>query len=669
MVDQLAKEDIEEFETFLRRYYKEDILKLAEKYPNEQRSLEVDWSDIYQFDPDLCDDIHQAPDVFIDGFNEALQTYDIPSGVELSDARVRFVNADPNKRINTLRSRDIGRYLSVTAQVEEVTQVKPEIEVGTFECVVCQNFTEVHKVGETINTPEQCRSCERNAGFEFRRNHSTIRDKQLLNLKPLPEDGGGDTSGDLKVEVYGDLAGNVNAGDRIKVSGKLEMDVESMQVEATPDASREMYMMANGFEREQESFDDLETTRLDEIKELAERDDLFEVLTNSFAPHILTDEYGDTIKRGIILQLFGGVRRELPNGVTRRGDINVLLVGEPGTGKSQYLKAANEIAPKGVKASGKGATAAGLTATAEQSELTGGWSLKAGALVMANNGMACIDEFDKMSDGARKSMHEALEDQEIPINKAGMNVTLPAQCSVLAAANPEYGRYDRTMSLSEQIDLGPTLISRFDLIFGLTDSANEERDKEISRHQLRTDGEELEPEIDTELLREYVAYARQNVDPAWPGSQPEEEIADYYSGLREDSDDDVTGPSIGPRMNDGLRRLAEASARARLSPVVEDQDVERAKQRMNYHIGQVALDENGDITQADGSQSPKEKQREEYAQLKPKIIDVMEDGEWYYPRAVGNSVGVSEDKARRFLINMKSGGTVEDENGKYRLID
>jgi len=664
MVTQLSKEEIEEFGTFLRRYYKEDILKLAEKYPNEQRSLEVDWSDIYQYNPDLCDDIHQAPDIFIEGFNEALQTFDVPSGVELSDARVRFVNAEPNKRINNLRSRDIGRYLSVTAQVEEVTQVKPEIDTGVFECVICQNFTEVEKVGETINTPEQCRSCERNAGFEFRRNESTIRDKQLLNLKPLPEDGGGDTSGDLKVEVYGDLAGDVNAGDRIKVSGKLEMDVESMQVETTPDASREMYMEANGFEREQESFDDLEPTRLDEIKELADRSDLFEVLTDSFAPHILTDEYGDNIKLGVVLQLFGGVRRELPNGVTRRGDINVLLVGEPGTGKSQYLKAANQIAPKGVKASGKGATAAGLTATAEQSDLTGGWSLKAGALVMANNGMACIDEFDKMSDGARKSMHEALEDQEIPINKAGMNVTLPAQCSVLAAANPEYGRYDRTTALSEQIDLGPTLISRFDLIFGLTDSADVEKDRDISKHQLRTDGDELEPEVETELLREYVAYARQNVKPSWPDGSPEERIAEYYSDLRQDSDDDTTGPSIGPRMNDGLRRLSEASARARLSDVVEKQDVERATQRMDYHIGQVALDENGEITQADGSKSAREQQREEFAQLKPDILEAVGD-ERVFPQDVAREVGITEDKARKYMENAAESGDLIEEGGMY----
>lgn len=661
---QLTKEDIEEFELFLRRYYKEEILELAQKYPNEQRSLEIDWSDLYQFDPDLCDDIHVKPELFIEGFEEALQTVDVPIDVELNRAKVRFVNAEPNKRVNSLRSEDIERYLSVTAQTEEITQVKPEIKTGVFKCKLCDTKNYAEKVGETLNPPNQCDGCERQAGFSFLRNESEIRDKQLINLKPLPEDSGGDTTGDLRVEAYGDLAGEVKAGDRIKVSGVLKMDVDSMQVETTPDASRDLFMRANGFEREQESFDDLETTRLDEIKELSNRPDLFEALIRSFAPHILTDEYGDTLKLGTVLQLFGGVRRELPNGVTRRGDINVLLVGEPGTGKSQYLGASNEISPKGVKASGKGATAAGLTATAEQSELTGGWSLKAGALVMANNGHACIDEFDKMSDGARKSMHEALEDQEIPINKAGMNVTLPAQCSVLAAANPEYGRYDRTVPLSEQINLGPTLISRFDLIYGLTDSVNEERDKEISRHQLKMSGDELEPEVETDLLREYVAYARQNVRPAWPEGGPEEELAEYYSDLRIRSDDDTMGPTIGPRMNDGLRRLSEASARARLSDTVEQQDVERAMSLMNFHIGQVALDEEGNITQADGSKPVDQQKREEFAQLKPKILEAVGDHELFADE-IAREVGRPESKVRKHLETMTKEGDLVDDNGKY----
>ena len=668
MTVQFSKEDIEEFETFLRRYYKEDILELAQKYPNEQRSLEVDWSDIYRFDPDLCDDIHAMPVPFIEAFEEALRAIDIPIDVSLERANVRIVNAEPNKRVNSLRSEDVGRYLSVTAQTEEITQVKPEIETGVFKCKICDTKNYAEKTGDTINPPNQCDGCERKGGFELLRTESEIRDKQLINLKPLPEDSGGDTTGDLRVEAYGDLAGEVNAGDRIKVSGMLEMDVDSMMVESNPDASRDLYLRANGFEREQESFDDLETTRLDEIKELSNRPDLYEALVRSFAPHILTDDYGDTLKKGVVLQLFGGVRRELPNGVTRRGDINVLLVGEPGTGKSQYLAAANEIAPKGVKASGKGATAAGLTATAEQSELTGGWSLKAGALVMANNGLACIDEFDKMSEGARKSMHEALEDQEIPINKAGMNVTLPAQCSVLAAANPEYGRYDRMTPLSEQIDLGPTLISRFDLIYGLTDSVDEQKDKRISKHQLKTDGDELEPEIETELLREYVAYARQNVNPDWPDDEPEDLIADYYAEMREDSDDDSMGPSIGPRMNDGLRRLSEASARARLSDMVERQDVERAKSLMNFHIGQVALDEEGNITQADGSKSVKQQKREEYAQLKPKILDVIGENELFADE-ISRELGRPESKVRDHLETMAEEGKVIEEGGKYRVND
>jgi len=200
--------------------------------------------------------------------------------------------------------------------------------------------------------------------------------------------------------------------------------------------------------------------------------------------------------------------------------------------------------------------------------------LDAGALVLASGGMASIDEFDKMGSGVRKSMHEAMEDQRVPINKAGINTVLPTETAILAAANPAGGEFDRFEHLTSQIDLEAPLISRFDLIFGLVDTADSEWDERIARSQYG-DGETDQP-IDDELLTEYVAYARQNVQPSiTDGGLVEERLVEWYVEKR-DEHAETEGLNIGPRTNDALRRLSEASARMRLSDTVEMEDAERA---------------------------------------------------------------------------------------------
>ena len=668
MVRELVGEELDPLETFLRDYYKEDIQQLAANYPNE-KTLEIDYHDIERFDVDLADNITDRPDIFLPALKKAFDgrtTFDFPIPFELSEITFAILNARPNKSITELRSDDIGKYLSVTGMIEETTQVKPEIMKAEWECLRCGNIQQTQRVGDTINEPGDCTSCERNGPWKMVDGNTQVRDKQLIKIQTLPEENGGSTTDDLPVMAYNDLAGVVNPGDRVRVSGIYKMDTDNILNEQNPDAMRDTYIEAYGFEREQESFEDLETERKEEIQELSNDPDLFNKLKESFAPHILTDGYGDIIKLGIVLQLFGGVRRELPGGATRKGDINVLMVGEPGTGKSQFINTAKKIAPKGVKASGKGASAAGLTATAEKSELTGSWTLKAGALVQANNGFAGIDEFDKMDDGARKSMHEALEDQEIPINKAGMNVTLPAKCSVLAGANPKYGRYDRYEPLQEQVDLGPTLLSRFDLVFSLSDTPDEENDYAIALHQLKTDGDEdLEPAVDMELLREYIAFSKQNIEPSWPDGKARETIAEYYVNLRQEASQD-SDSAPGPRMNDALRRYAEASARARHSEIVEQQDVERATELMDYHISQVALNENGEVDgdMFSGMKPMEQQKEEEYDQLKPVIVDAIGDST-LFPDEIAREINKTESKTKEYLDRMAERGEVVRDNGKF----
>jgi len=237
--------------------------------------------------------------------------------------------------------------------------------------------------------------------------------------------------------------------------------------------------------------------------------------------------------------------------------------------------------------------------------------------------MASIDEFDKMSSGARKSMHEAMEDQRVPINKAGINTVLPTETAILAAANPNGGEFDRFTPLTAQIDLEAPLISRFDLIFGLVDEQDEKRDAEIAHSQYES--EPQEPVIDEGLLTEYVAYARQNVKPSFDDKAVEERLVNWYVEQRK-KHEDSDGLNIGPRTNDALRRLSEASARMRLSPVVEMQDAERAIGLKKMHFGDVMFNRDGefDAGQGEGYEPPKPTSQKERMNGVKELVEELE---------------------------------------------
>jgi len=219
----------------------------------------------------------------------------------------------------------------------------------------------------------------------------------------------------------------------------------------------------------------------EEIVRLSSSEGIYEKMVASIAPSI----YGyDQEKLSMILQLFSGVTKQLPDGSRIRGDLHMLLIGDPGTGKSQMLAYIENIAPRAVYTSGKGSSSAGLTAAAVRDDFGDGqqWSLEAGALVLADRGIAAIDELDKMRPEDRSAMHEALEQQKISVSKAGINATLKSRCSLLGAANPKYGRFDQYEPISEQIDLEPALISRFDLIFTVTDTPTRKRPQPCRTH-------------------------------------------------------------------------------------------------------------------------------------------------------------------------------------------
>ena len=327
-----------------------------------------------------------------------------------------------------------------------------------------------------------------------------------------------------------------------------------------------------------------------EILELAKDKRIFWKLRESLAPSI----YGyEKVKEALLLQMFGGVLKKRDKGDVTRGDIHILLVGDPGSGKSQLLKRISVVAPKSRYVSGKGATGAGLTATVVKDEFLRGWALEAGALVLTSKGLCCIDELDKMTPEDQSAMHEGLEQQTITISKANIQATLKAETTVLAAANPKFGRFDPYELIAKQIELPTTLLNRFDLIFPMRDLPNTEKDEKMATFilKLHQSSEKQESEIESDLIKKYVSYARSNIAPALTDGALKE-IKEFFVNMRNVSEGEeaIRAIPISARQLEALIRLSEASAKTEFRSKVLKKDAKRAIELVHYCLSQIGLD-------------------------------------------------------------------------------
>ena len=344
-------------------------------------------------------------------------------------------------------------------------------------------------------------------------------------------------------------------------------------------------------ETSQVEFEELDITPEDErqIKELASNPGVYDMLRASIAPGI----YGfDDIKDSVVLQLFGGQVHVLPDGSRTRGNIHILVTGDPSVGKTQLLKLVSSVVPRGRYVSGTGASGAGLTATVTKNEALGTWMLEAGALILCNKGLIAIDEFDKMNRDDQIAMHEATSVETVSIAKASIVATLPAQTAVLAGANPKLGRFDPYMSIGEQINIPETLLSRFDLKFALRDQPNRIQDEQLAEHIItsRTHPEKIEPPISMNLFRKYIAYAK-HITSMELSDETANMLKNFYVDMRNRyASSEKSAVSITLRQYEALIRLAEASARARLDTVVRIQDGERAIRLMMASLMQLGYD-------------------------------------------------------------------------------
>ena len=659
-ITEKSKTSVAKFEDFFSTEYKGAIFEALEKYPDE-RSVVVNYLQLEMFDPDLADLLIEKPEDVINASQKAIKNIDTTR--KNADLQVRFENLTNNIPLRDLRSKYIGKFVAVDGIIRKTNEIRPRIINAMFECRSCMRLHEVPQKSNMISEPALCNDCG-GRSFRLLQEESEFLDTQTTKLQePLENLSGGEQPRQINVVLEDDLVDNVTPGDIIRITGTLK----TVRDEKTKLFKN--YIYCNYIEALEQEFEELQISDEDEkkIKELAKDPDVYNKIINSTAPSI--KGYRE-VKEAIALQLFGGVAKDLADKTRIRGDIHILIVGDPGIGKSQMLKYVSKLAPRGIYTSGKGTSGVGLTAAAVKDDL-GGWSLEAGALVLGDRGNVCVDELDKMRTEDRSAIHEALEQQTISIAKAGIMATLNSRCAMLAAANPKFGRFDRYKSIAEQINLPAPILSRFDLTFVVEDKPNAERDKKLAGHILNIHKNAQIPfEIDPELLRKYIAYARKQVKPQLTNGAMEV-LQEFYVGMRGSAEDDDSPVPITARQLEALVRLSEANCKIRLGKEVTDIDAKRAIKLQQECLRQVGLDpETGkvDIDKVEGRTPKSERDKARV------LLDVIKELSDEYGGRVPVSIltdemsgryNVSEEKVEQIITKLKQQGLVFEPSTGY----
>ena len=658
-----ASEQIKRFQEFIESSYYSQIIENLRK---DSKFVIVDFVELSKFDLDLANELLEYPEDTIKAAELAVEQFDLE---DIKGFKVRFKNLPDSQKImvRNIRSKHINKFVYVEGIVRQKSDVRPQVTAAKFECPVCGNVINVLQLDGSFKEPSRC-GCGRKGKFTLL--SKELVDAQGIVLEEVPESlEGGEQPKRINIFLKDDLVSplsekRTNPGSKISISGIIK-EVPIILRTGSKSTRFDLMIEANYIEAVEETFYEVEITEEEEQKiiELSQDPQLFTKLVASVAPSI----YGYTKeKEALLLQLVGGVRKVRSDKVVSRGDMHILLVGDPGAGKSAILKRISAIAPKGRYVSGRGISGAGLTASVVKDEFLKGWSLEAGALVLASNGICCIDEMDKMIPEDRAAMHEALEQQTVSISKANIQATLISRTTVLAAANPKFGRFDPYGIIAEQINLPPTLINRFDLIFPIKDLPDETKDEKMASHILKLHQEPdiYEPEIPTDFLRKYIAYTKQKVTPAISDGALEE-IKEFYLRMRASGgvEEGIKAIPISARQLEALVRFAEASARIRLSNKATRRDAKRAIELVEYCLMQVGLDkETGKIDIDRIATGIPASQRSHIIVIKEIISDLENKLGKTIPIddiiAESKEKGIEEDKVEEVLEKLKRVGEV-----------
>ena len=582
------------------------VEQIDQMMPKRAKYISVDYNDLVSV-PAIESKFMENPDEILNAFSRAIKEIlkeRFPDYAEKikHEIRARIANFPVQRSLRQINSEVITKMTSVSGMVVRASEVKPLAKEVTYKCLDkhISKFTLID--GMSLDNAVKCQTpkCP-HKNLAIVPEASRFIDFQIVRLQELPEDlPPGQLPHYVSVSMKQDLVDFARPGDRIILTGIVRIEQERISgVDKSASALYRLRMDGNNIEflggrgvkssrrteREQISPDEEKI-----VKSLAKNTDIYSRLIDSFAPHIRGHKL---FKEAILLLIVGSTQRALSDGTKVRGDINIFLVGDPGTAKSEMLKFCARIAPRGLYTSGRGSTAAGLTAAVVR-DTSGIFMLEAGAVVLGDQGLVCIDEFDKMRPEDRSALHEVMEQQSASIAKGGIVATLNARTSILAAANPIYGKYDPFKNIHENVNLPIPLLTRFDLIFVVRDIPTPQQDREIAQHILSqhgTYGTDTTSLVDIDILTKYLAYAKR-IDPVLT-KEAESKIMEFYLKMRSvEGEDKEKMITITPRQLEGLIRLSTARARILLKNQVEEDDADRAIYLFNEMLKNAGIDVN-----------------------------------------------------------------------------
>jgi len=679
-------ESQERFEEFLRTY-KDDQgnltywTRVQQMSINDETSIPIDYQELISFDNVFLTLAAENPQKFIDIVNAALVSVlrvedpDYVNSLDITAIKARITNYTDHIALRAVRSKHIGKLVHVSGIMMRASEVKPLLVQAMFQCRICGDEIPQTQEEGRYTEPALCSTCGKKTPMRLLPQKSQFRDWQKVRIQESPDElppGQMPRSIDIVLEGE-DIVDKSRPGDLVKVTGVLQ---------TTPDFSRRggklatfnVFIEANGVEISEKEYEQLDLSEEDmkQIQEFSEDPYVHERIVASIAPSI---QGHMSIKESIALLLFGGVGKTLPDGTHLRGKSNILLIGDPGTGKSQILKFVAGLAARGLYTSGKGTTAAGLTAAVIHDTESGAMTLEAGALVLSDQGIACIDEFDKMDSNDRTAIHEAMEQHTVSIAKAGIIATLNARTSILAAANPLYGRYNISDTPIENTNLPFTILSRFDLIWIMIDTINEEDDREIAQfilnmHQTkRPKSDAAMPPVPPGFLKKYIGYANRYVIPQLT-VEAVEEIENFYVDFRKSAEGGGTVP-ITARQLESLVRLAEARAKMALRSQVTKEDAQAAHRLMYESLHMVALGKDGKIDIDRLVSKMSAEQRGSVNKIMSALHDLDPDGTLSVDRDVlvqrAVSMDLTKEKVEEMIEKLLADGTLfAPKDGKIR---